>query len=124
MKRAIPLLCLLLLLLLPAGVLAEEVHGHGHGEGEGGHRSFEDAEYWAGVFDDPARKEWQRPLVILDYLGIQKGDTVADLGAGTGFAFTKALYWCEPVTLRAAMKPSPSSDLITSRSAQTRSPTR
>jgi len=35
--------------------------------------------------DDPRRVEWQMPEKVLDYLLLKEGDTVADVGAGTGF---------------------------------------
>lgn len=35
--------------------------------------------------DDPRRVEWQLPEKVLDYLLLKEGDTVADVGAGTGF---------------------------------------
>jgi ubiquinone/menaquinone biosynthesis C-methylase UbiE len=54
------------------------------------HRPWNDVEHWATVFDDPARKDWQKPLFVLSFLGIEQGDVVADLGAGTGF-FTQPL---------------------------------
>lgn len=44
----------------------------------------------AEVWDDPARDEWQMPMILLEFLGIEWGDQVADLGAGTGY-FTKLL---------------------------------
>jgi ubiquinone/menaquinone biosynthesis C-methylase UbiE len=37
------------------------------------------------VFDDPGRDGWQRPDVIVKALGLRRGMTVADLGAGTGY---------------------------------------
>jgi predicted methyltransferase len=48
-------------------------------------RPFSDVEYWAGVWDDPARREWQKPIEVLKMLGIRPGENVADLGAGTGY---------------------------------------
>jgi predicted methyltransferase len=75
MKRLVPLLCLTL--CLPAAVAAERAPSG-------------DAERWAGIFDDPARDEWQRPVTVLEFLGIEPGETVVDLGAGTGY-FTKLL---------------------------------
>jgi len=75
MKRLVPLLCLTL--CLPA-VAADE------------HAPSSDVERWASVFDDPARDEWQRPVTVLEFLGIERGETVADLGAGTGY-LTKLL---------------------------------
>ncbi len=49
------------------------------------HRSFADVEHWARVFDDPKRREWQKPVEVLDLLGIAPGEVVADIGAGTGY---------------------------------------
>jgi ubiquinone/menaquinone biosynthesis C-methylase UbiE len=51
---------------------------------------FSDAEYWAGVWEDPSRDEWQKRLIVLSLLGLRQGDRVADLGAGTGY-FTEIL---------------------------------
>lgn len=49
------------------------------------HRRFDDVDYWSKVFDDPARDAWQKPDLVIDALGVSAGDTVADLGAGTGY---------------------------------------
>lgn len=62
---------------------AEGAAGHVHA-GPAQHR-FEDADRWAKVFDDPARDVWQRPQLVVDLMRIEKGMTVADLGAGTGY---------------------------------------
>ncbi|MEO1228475.1 MAG: class I SAM-dependent methyltransferase [Myxococcota bacterium] len=53
------------------------------------HHSFEDAEKWAGVFDDPARAAWQKPDDVVALLGLVPGQTVADLGAGTGYFMSR-----------------------------------
>ena len=37
------------------------------------------------MFDDPARDEWQKPKEVVAIMGIQPGQTVADIGAGTGY---------------------------------------
>lgn len=76
-----------LLLCLPAGAAERPRDSEGAG---GEHRPFSDVEYWAGVFEDESRKAWQMPLTVLEFLGIRKGETVADLGAGTGY-FTRML---------------------------------
>jgi ubiquinone/menaquinone biosynthesis C-methylase UbiE len=63
----------------------EPAHAHGHGhDGPLVHR-FDDAAHWAREFDDPARDEWQKPAEVVRAMGIEAGDTVADLGAGTGY---------------------------------------
>jgi ubiquinone/menaquinone biosynthesis C-methylase UbiE len=54
------------------------------------HRRFDDPAYWSKVFDDPARAEWQKPAEVAAALGLRPGQTVADLGAGTGY-FTRSL---------------------------------
>jgi cyclopropane fatty-acyl-phospholipid synthase-like methyltransferase len=47
--------------------------------------SFDDAEKWAKVFDDPQRDSLQKPDEVLDALRLQGTDKVADIGAGTGY---------------------------------------
>ena len=47
--------------------------------------SFADVEYWSKIFDDPKRDVWQKPRELVAALALQPGQTVADLGAGTGY---------------------------------------
>src|ERR1700739_1837370 len=35
--------------------------------------------------EEPNRSEWQMPERVIDALGLQKSDVVADVGAGTGY---------------------------------------
>src|SRR5262245_22395805 len=49
------------------------------------HHPFDDVDKWVKVFDDPARDAWQKPEELLRSLGVTSGQTVADLGAGTGY---------------------------------------
>ncbi|MEQ1946554.1 MAG: methyltransferase domain-containing protein [Bryobacteraceae bacterium] len=39
----------------------------------------------AKSFDDPARDQWQMPDRVIVALGLKKGQSVADIGAGTGY---------------------------------------
>jgi ubiquinone/menaquinone biosynthesis C-methylase UbiE len=82
--------------LAPAARAQQTVHPADHAQHAGhvdqaaqppdhlAHR-FENAEEWAKSFDDPARDEWQMPDRVLGALAIQRGQTVADIGAGTGY---------------------------------------
>ncbi len=76
----------------PPAAPAEHAHEHPHGDQDhGGHEHgplvhrFEDAARWAKAFDDPARDAWQKPVDVIAAMGISAGQTVADLGAGTGY---------------------------------------
>lgn len=66
------------ILALAAGLAtAQTPHTHRH--------SFDDAQRWAHVFDDPARDAWQRPHDVIQALALEPRAVVADLGAGTGY---------------------------------------
>ena len=77
-------------LALTTGLTAQQPPHEQHGGQHDGaqphmeHR-FEDAERYARSFDDPARDGWQMPDRVIEALGLQPGQTVADVGAGTGY---------------------------------------
>jgi SAM-dependent methyltransferase len=50
---------------------------------------FDDADRWAKEFDDPARDAWQLPARVIEALKLQRGQAVADIGAGTGYFSSK-----------------------------------
>lgn len=56
-----------------------------HGEKHSKHHSFADAKKWSKVFDDPARDAWQKPKEVVTALEMNATDSVADIGAGTGY---------------------------------------
>lgn len=49
---------------------------------------FSDAAHWAKIFESPERAEWQKPDQVVDALNLKPGQTVVDIGAGTGY-FTR-----------------------------------
>lgn len=56
-------------------------HAH-HGPG---HHRFDDAEKWAKMFDAPDRDAWQRPDEVVALIEPVAGQSIADIGAGTGY---------------------------------------
>jgi ubiquinone/menaquinone biosynthesis C-methylase UbiE len=78
-----------LLIALPLlTVSAQDQHGEGHDATV--HHRFDDTERWVELFDSPERDKWQKPSIVVRVIGLLEGDTVADLGAGTGY-FTRVL---------------------------------
>lgn len=75
---------------------AATVHGQEPGDAQGRadhhtsqsphmeHR-FDDPERYAKSFDDPARDQWQMPGRVIEALAMRPGQSVADIGAGTGY---------------------------------------
>ena len=71
----------LLLLCLAVPVMAQ---GHGN------HHDFSEIDRWIERFEEPAREDWQKPDLVVELLGLQPGQNVADVGAGTGY-FTRRM---------------------------------
>lgn len=59
--------------------------GEGHHHGEGMTHDFSDVARFEAMFDAPGRAAWQRPVEVVGHLGAAPGQTVVDLGAGTGY---------------------------------------
>jgi ubiquinone/menaquinone biosynthesis C-methylase UbiE len=64
---------------MPEGPLATAGPPH-----DASHR-FEHAEDWVRLFEGPERDAWQRPDALVALLQIEAGQTVADVGTGTGY---------------------------------------
>ena len=52
------------------------------------HHGFGDMAHWAGVFESADRAKWQKPDEVVRALDLKPGQTVIDIGAGTGY-FTR-----------------------------------
>lgn len=60
----------------------DEVHLHDSANEHMHESSFEEL---VARFEGPERDEYQQPAKVLDWLGIQPGMTIMDIGAGTGY---------------------------------------
>ena len=49
------------------------------------HHRFDDAEKWAGIFENPQRDDWQKPEELINSLGIAANAVIADIGSATGY---------------------------------------
>ncbi|MFN3315536.1 MAG: class I SAM-dependent methyltransferase, partial [Raineya sp.] len=77
-------------MLLFTTMLYAQEHKHHHGEANE-HMNKNKFETLVERFENPERKQWQKPDEVIKFLGKLKGKTVVDIGAGTGyFAFRLA----------------------------------
>ncbi|MBI5069751.1 MAG: methyltransferase domain-containing protein [Deltaproteobacteria bacterium] len=63
-------------------------HGPGHehgGHGRDPHGNPADLARYLARLDDPERAGWQRPDEVVAALGLRPGDTVGEVGAGSGY---------------------------------------
>ena len=62
-------------------------HGRAHGVpgGFGAHGNPRDFRLMLGRLEDPARARWQRPDRLIRALGLRRGETAAEIGAGSGY---------------------------------------
>jgi SAM-dependent methyltransferase len=68
---------LLYTVMWPTPLTAQTFHTHQH--------SFEGAEQWAKMFDDPERDKWQKPHEVIQALALKPDAIIADIGSGTGY---------------------------------------
>ncbi len=55
------------------------------GEGTAVPYRFDDVVRWSQVFDAPERAHWQQTDRVIQAIGIQPGEVIADIGAGSGY---------------------------------------
>ena len=79
--RTTAFLAILLILANAAPMVAQE-------HVESAHHRFEDAAHWATIFESPERTQWQEPDKVVDAMKLHAGETIVDIGAGTGY-FTR-----------------------------------
>lgn len=49
------------------------------------HHPPQDAAEYARILNDPAREAWQKPHEVITSLNLKPSETIADIGAGTGY---------------------------------------
>lgn len=70
------------LILLVSAVAMGQQHG-AHKKGH--HHGERTAEGWIRSLENPERDEWQQPARVVESLRLQAGQSVADIGAGSGY---------------------------------------
>ena len=58
------------------------------------HHSFSNWKHWSHMFESGDRDQWQKPDEVMKVLDLHPGETVADIGAGSGYfarRFAKAV---------------------------------
>jgi ubiquinone/menaquinone biosynthesis C-methylase UbiE len=49
------------------------------------HKLHQDSKAYIAMLDDPARDAYQKPHEVLTALGLEEGERIADIGAGSGY---------------------------------------
>ena len=85
-QRAIPLLALVTALAAGCNGRSTQTDEATPVEGSvGAERGLPSVEHYAHRLDDPARDAWQRPSEVVGLLDAEPGETLVDLGFGTGY---------------------------------------
>jgi len=61
------------------GMSSQGQHSHNK------NKPFESLEKYISFLDEPGREEWQKPGKVIEVLRIKQGDSIADIGAGSGY---------------------------------------
>src|SRR5580765_777073 len=72
-------------LFLVAAVAFSQTKGQEKAHADHMEHRFDNPEQLAKGFDDPARDAWQMPDRVIAALELKPGQTVADIGSGTGY---------------------------------------
>lgn len=56
-----------------------------HAETPADHHSFSNWKHWSHMFESSDRDQWQKPGEVMKALDLHPGETVADIGAGSGY---------------------------------------
>lgn len=70
-----------LVLLVSAVAMGQQDRAHKKGR----HHGERSAEEWIRSLENPERDEWQQPARVVESLRLQPGQSVADIGAGSGY---------------------------------------
>lgn len=81
---------LLFQLLAMTLMAADTSHAHGHLGSRSHHGNPNDLTDYVARLDDPSRAAWQKPEEVVKALGLKAGQSVCDIGVGSGY-FTNAL---------------------------------
>jgi ubiquinone/menaquinone biosynthesis C-methylase UbiE len=82
MSTSRPALAVASLLLVAAHASAQDRTPRSHEEMHGLHR---DAKAYIALLEDPRRDEYQKPHEVLAALALKPGETIADIGSGSGY---------------------------------------
>jgi ubiquinone/menaquinone biosynthesis C-methylase UbiE len=78
--RLTPFAAVILLLSGPAAAQDQTPRSH-----EEMHRLHRDTKAYIAMLEDPGRDEYQKPHEVLTALQLKPGETIADIGAGSGY---------------------------------------
>jgi SAM-dependent methyltransferase len=83
--RHVLVLCGAAAVLCTSGVAAQDHKPAAGAPAQHMEHRFDDPERYAKSFDDPRRDAWQMPDRVIEALAIRPGQSIADIGAGTGY---------------------------------------
>ena len=73
------------LLVVPLAVLLSPTQDAQPRDHEAMHRLHQDPKAYIAMLEDPARDAYQKPDEVLEALGLRPGESIADVGSGSGY---------------------------------------